>query len=166
MAPRNKPKTGEDKAKDDSKTSAEEKDPAEKEGPQGSSQDAEDDSEDEEELEEESTVQPDSEPSDEMHEPPVGQASAIAPQAEPHAEDENAKSQELSDHVLDSPQAFGIWINGSLHRFKKGKTRLTHEQKKACLTDKYVRANRAQVLKLVSSKAPAPKKAAGSKKQK
>lgn len=47
--------------------------------------------------------------------------------------------------ILSSPRDFGIWIDGKLHRFSKGRTPLTEEQHDACHTDSYVRDNGASV---------------------
>ena len=48
--------------------------------------------------------------------------------------------------LLDSPQAFGIHINGTLVRFRKGRTPLTPEQAEACERDSYVKDNGAEVI--------------------
>lgn len=79
---------------------------------------------------------------------PVPVKSQISPEPE-EMKDQDADAQKISDHILDSPQAFGIWINGKLHSFKKGRQRLTNEQKKACLEHRYVRDNGASIIKLV-----------------
>lgn len=47
---------------------------------------------------------------------------------------------------LDSPQAFGIHINGVLVRFRKGRTPLTAEQAEACEKHSYVKDNGAEVI--------------------
>lgn len=62
------------------------------------------------------------------------------------------KPDDMSDSYLDSPQRFGIWIDGALVQFNKGKTRLTNKQKAECLVNRYVADNGAHVAKLVRAK--------------
>lgn len=47
---------------------------------------------------------------------------------------------------LDSPRGFGIWVNGKLRQFKKGRTPLTAEEAIACRADSYVKDNGAEVV--------------------
>lgn len=89
--------------------------------------------------------------------PPVGVKNDVIPDTQGD-EDRDPDLDKLSDHILDTPQSFGIWIGGKLHTFRKGRQRLTNEQKDACLSHRYVRDNGASVIKLVKSKvAPAKK---------
>lgn len=47
---------------------------------------------------------------------------------------------------LDSPRPFGVWSNGLLHRFPKGKTKLTPEQAAFLREHPYVADNGAEVI--------------------
>ncbi|HEY5084244.1 MAG TPA: hypothetical protein VII48_06985, partial [Rhizomicrobium sp.] len=48
--------------------------------------------------------------------------------------------------VLDSPRNFGVWINGKLHQFRKGKTPLTDEQHDHLARDPYTADNGAEII--------------------
>lgn len=150
MAPRNKPNT-EDKQSDTSTDESAEDQAEDDSSDEDTGEDGESETEEADDTEEEMVVQEAPKPAM-LQKPPVGVKSAIQPDTMMQKVEDappGKNPDDVSDHILDSPQAFGIWIDGKLHRFLKGKTQLTHRQKEACLTHDYVRANGASVLKLV-----------------